>query len=212
MPDKKTDKFEIVKRETLFQGYFRVDRHHIQNERFDGTWSRTYTREVFERARQVAGVLLFDPRQDKVILVEQFRAGVAASGDQPWLTEIVLGMVDVNETPEQTARREAKEEAGCDVIELHKIAGYYSSPGGTTEFINLFAGRTIAPANGSLAGLDEEDEDIRVHVLDAMKAIGMLYAGTIRDSQTLVAMQWFAMHHTELRSRWLMSDVGTPII
>ncbi len=51
-----------------------------------------------------------------------------------------------------------------------------------------------------------------MHVMDATKAISLLYAGKLRDAQTIVAMQWFAMHHTELRSRWLVSDVGTPII
>lgn len=209
MSDKK---YDIIQRETLFQGFFRVDRYHIEHERFDGSWSHAFTREVFQRAKHVAGVLLFDPHQDKVVLVEQIRAGVIAHDDQPWLTEIVLGMVDSGENPEQAARREAKEEAGCDVIELHRIAGYYSSPGGTSEYINLFAGRVAAPENGSLAGVAHEDEDIRVHVLDASKAIGMIYAGAIRDAQTLIAMQWFAMHHTELRSRWLVSDVGTPII
>ena len=209
MSDKK---FEIIKRETLFQGYFRVDRYHLEHERFDGGWSNRFTREVYERAKNVAGVLLFDPHQDKVVMIEQFRAGPLSLNDHPWMFEIVLGMVDANETPEQAARREAMEESGCVVAELHPIARYYSSPGGTSEHINLFVGRTTAPVDGTLAGLSHEDEDIRVHVMDAPKAISMLYGNKIRDAQTLVAMQWFAMHHTELRSRWLVSDVGTPII
>ncbi len=60
--------------------------------------------------------------------------------------------------------------------------------------------------------MEHEHEDIRVHILDAAQAISLLYANKIQDAQTLVALQWFAMHHTELRSRWLVSDVGTPII
>jgi ADP-ribose pyrophosphatase len=128
------------------------------------------------------------------------------------MIETVMGMVDANETPEQTARREALEEAGCEIAELHPIGNYYSSPGGTSEKINLFIGRTTAPEDGGLHGLASEHEDIRVHVMDAAKAIGLIYEGKIRDAQTMVALQWFAMHHTELRSRWLVSDVGTPII
>jgi ADP-ribose pyrophosphatase len=209
MSDKK---YEIINRETLFQGYFRVDRYHIQHERFDGTWCKPYTREVFQRARQVAGVLPFDPHHDKVVLIEQFRAGLLELGQYPWIMEIPMGMVDANESPEQAGRREAREEAGCDIVDMHPIASYFSSPGGTSENINLFAGRTIAPADGGLFGLAEENEDIRVHVMDASRAIGLLYSGKLKDAQTIVAMQWFAMHHTELRSRWLVSDVGTPII
>jgi len=209
MTDKK---FEILNRETLFQGYFRVDRYHIQHERFNGEWGQPYTREVFHRSRQVTGVLLFDPQRDKVVMVEQFRAGTLVLGEHPWLMEIVLGLVDANESPEQAGRREALEEAGCTIAELQPIANYYSSPGGTSEHISLFVGRTTAPADGSIHGIESENEDIKVHVLDAARAIGLIYGNKIRDSQTLVALQWFAMHHTELRSRWLVSDVGTPII
>jgi ADP-ribose pyrophosphatase len=205
-------KFQILLREVLFQGYFRVDRLHVQHERFDGSQSAVFTREIFHRAPSVAGVLLFDPQHDKVVLVEQFRTAPAAVGKEPWMTEIVLGMVDAGETPEQAARREALEEAGCEVQDLHPIASYYSSPGGTSEYIYLYAGRVNAPADGGVFGLETEHEDIRVHVLDAARAISLLYANKVQDAQTLIALQWFATHHTDLRSRWLVSEVGTPII
>jgi ADP-ribose pyrophosphatase len=209
MSDKK---HEILAREALFQGYFRVDRYHVRHELFAGGWSPVFTREVFERSSGVSGVLLFDPQHDKIVLVEQFRPGPLSLGDSPWTIEIVLGMIDANETPEQAARREAVEEAGCTVAEMQTIGKFYSSPGGTSEHITLFAGRTTAPEDGSIHGMPNEHEDIRVHVMDAARAIGLLYGNKIRDAQTMVALQWFAMHHTELRSRWLVSDVGTPII
>ncbi len=205
-------KFAILLREVLFQGYFRVDRLHVQHERFDGNLSPVFTREVFHRSPNVAGVLLFDPQHDKVVLIEQFRIAPAAAGMDPWLTEIVLGMVDSNETPEEAARREVMEETGCEVQDLLPIASFFSSPGGTSEYIHLFAGRIQAPAEGGIFGMDSENEDIRVHVLDATRAINLLYANKIRDAQTMLALQWFATHHTDLRSRWLVSNVGTPII
>lgn len=209
MSDKK---YDILLREVLFQGYFRVDRAHIQHERFDGSTSGIFTREIFHRSPKVAGVLLFDPQHDKIVLIEQFRVAAALADIDPWLIEIVMGMVDAHETPEQAARREALEEAGCEVLDLVPISHYFSSPGGTSEYIHLYAGRINAPAEGGVFGLADEQEDIRVHVLDAAKAISLLYANKIRDAQTFVALQWFAMHHTDLRSRWLVSDVGTPII
>ena len=209
MSDKK---YDILLREVLFQGYFRVDRLHVQHDRFDGSQGPVYTREIYHRSPLVAGVLLFDPQHDKVVLIEQFRAGAAASGHNPFLTEIVLGMVDAGETPEQAAIRETKEETGCHVQDLMPIASYFTSPGGTSEYVHLFAGRINAPAQGGVFGKDGEDEDILVHVLDAPRAISLLYANKIRDAQTMVALQWFATHHTDLRSRWLVSDVGTPII
>ena len=209
MSDKK---YKILLREVLFQGYFRVDRLHIQHDRFDGAQSSVFTREVFHRGSEGAGVLLFDPQHDKVVLVEQFRAAPALTGRPAWMMEIVLGAIDGGETPEQAVRREALEEAGCEVQDIQRIAGYFTSPGGTSEYIHLFVGRVNAPADGGVFGVESENEDIRIHVLDATRAISLLYANKIQDAQTLIALQWFAMHHTDLRSRWLVSDVGTPII
>jgi ADP-ribose pyrophosphatase len=209
MSDKK---FSILLREVLFQGFFRVDRLHVQHDRFDGGQSNVLTREIFHRSPNVAGGLLFDPQHDKVVLVEQFRAAPANDGKNAWMTEVVMGMVDANETPEQAMRREAMEEAGCDVLDMVPIARYYSSPGGTSEYVHLFAGRITAPPDGGVFGVEGENEDIKVHVFDAARAISLIYSGKIQDAQTLIALQWFAMHHTDLRSRWLVSDVGTPII
>ena len=209
MPDKK---YDILLREVLFQGYYRVDRLHIQHDRFDGAPSPVLTREVFHRSPGVVAVLLFDPQHDKVVLVEQFRPAPAIMGEDPWLLELPMGHMDAAETPEQAARREVLEETGCIVQDLQRITGYYSSPGGTDEYIHMYAGRVSAPADGTLSGVAGENEDIRVHVMDAMKAISLLYANKIRDAQTMIAMQWFTTHHTDLRSRWLVSEVGTPII
>ncbi|MFA6279940.1 MAG: NUDIX domain-containing protein [Bdellovibrionales bacterium] len=209
MSDKK---YEIIHREALFQGYFRVDRFHLRQELYAGGWSDVFSREVFEGARNAAAVLLFDPHQDKVILIEEFRAGPMAKGDDPFLIEVVAGVIGADETPEVTARRESTEEAGCEVTDLQKIASYYPSPGCLSEYTTLFVGRTKAPEDGSIYGLAHEGEDIKVVVLEAMQAINLLYSGKLRDASSVIAMQWFALHHTELRSRWLVSDTSTMII
>ena len=199
-------KYELVDRETLFQGYFRMDRFHIRHESFAGGWTDTITREILDRGRRAVGVLLFEPEGDKVILIEQFRAGAMAKDEYPWLTEVVAGIVDPGETREATARREAREEAGCDVREVQQIMAYFPTPGCSSEHTTLYVGRTTAPEHGSLHGLPQEGEDIRAHVLDATQAINLLYANKLRDAATIIALQWFATHHTELRSRWLHSS------
>jgi len=205
-------KFEILHREVLFQGFFRVDRFHVRQELFAGGWSEPFSREVFDGGKRAAVVLLFDPHNDKVVMIEQFRAGPMARDENPFTTELVAGMVDPGETLESTARREAMEEAGCEIAELQKIHTYYPSPGCLSEVTTVFIGRTTAPENGALHGLAHEGEDIKVLVLDAAEAISMLYAGKLRDAASIVAMQWFALHHTDLRSRWLVSESSTPII
>ncbi len=209
MADKK---YDILHREALFQGYFRVDRFHIRQELYAGGWSDVFTREVFDGGRHAAVVLLFDPHQDKVVLIEEFRAGPMAKGDDPYLIQCVAGMVGPGETHEQTARRESIEEAGCEVTDLQKIFAYYPAPGSVSEHTVLYAGRTRAPESGGFHGLAHEGEDIKVIVVDAAQAINMLYTGKYRDASTLIAMQWFALHHTDLRSRWLVSDASGALI
>lgn len=209
MADKK---FEILAREALFQGYFRVDRFHIRHEKFHGGWTDPFTREVLGGGVRGVAVLLFDPLQDKVVLIEQFRACVMAMDGDPWMLEIVAGLVDSGEEPDVTARREAMEEAGCNVAELQPILGYYPSPGCLSQHMKLYIGRVSAPEDGSVFGVNAESEDIRVRVIDATQAIGYLYTGKIRDAASIIALQWFALRHTDLRSRWLVSDASTPII
>ncbi|MDD5586436.1 MAG: NUDIX domain-containing protein [Alphaproteobacteria bacterium] len=209
MSDKK---FELIAREALFQGYFRVDRFHVKHESFAGGWTDAFSREILDRGARVAAVLLFDPQHDKIVMVEQFRAAAMAKDEDPWMLELVAGVLEPGEKPETAARREALEEAGCEVSDMQKIFGYYSSPGCVSEQVTLFVGRTSAPEDGIVRGVKEENEDIKVHVLDAAKAISYLYSGKLRDASSIIAMQWFAIQHTGLRSRWLVSEASTPII
>ncbi len=209
MSDKK---FDLLDRETLFQGYFRLDRFHVRTEKFDGGWSNSFTREVLDRGNKVVGILLFDPQHDKVVMVEQFRAALMSKNDDPFLLELVAGVVDPGETPEAAAKREALEEAGCHVTELQKLFTYYTSPGCMSEQLTLYVGKCTAPVDGSVFGVKAENEDIRVHVIDAAIAISYLYSGKLRDASSIIAMQWFAFQHTGLRSRWMISDASTPII
>lgn len=212
LPGMSEKKFEILYRETLFQGYFRVDRFHLRQELYAGGWSAPFSREVFHTCKEVVIVLLFDPHHDKVVMIEQFRAGPMARGDDPFGLEFVAGMVEPGETPEATIRRESIEEAGCTVTDLIKIHSYYPSPGSYAEHASVYVGRTVAPEDGSICGLASEGEDIKVVVLDATQALNKLYMGEIRDAGSLIALQWFSLNHTDIRSRWLMSESSTPII
>lgn len=203
MSDKR---YEILYRETLFQGFFRIDRFHIRQELFEGGWSAPFSREVFDGGKKASVVLLFDPDQDKVVMIKQFRPGPMAKGEDPFLTELVAGIVEAGETPEDTARREAIEEAGCEVFELQKIHAYYPSPGCMSEYTTVFVGRTMAPEDGTIRGVADEGENIQVVVLDAAQALGMLYMGHLRDAAAIIALQWFSLNHTDLRSRWMAGE------
>ena len=166
--DKRDPRVEIIHRKTAFKGYFQVDHYRLRHRKFDGGWTESMDREVFERGH-AAAVVLYDPRLDVVVLIEQFRVGAYAAGVEPWLIEVVAGIIDPGETPEAVVRREAQEEAGCAIGDLHPIGSFLATPGGSSETLTLFCGRVDASEAGGIHGLDHEGEDIRVCHSNARK-------------------------------------------
>ena len=116
--------------------HFRIDRYRLRHKLFEGDWSGEIEREVFERGHAVT-VLLFDPDRDKLVFIEQFRPGAYAAlaspwfdnGASPWLIECVAGIIEPGESPEDVARREAIEEADCEVSDIVPVCHYLLSPG-----------------------------------------------------------------------------------
>lgn len=197
--DKKVD---LIEKRTVFDGYFRIDRFRIRHSLHNGGMSEPLDREVFERGH-VAAVLPVDPVRDEVVLIEQFRIGPFAAGWHPWLLEGVAGIIEDGESPEEVARRETLEEAGCEVTDLVPMMRYLSSPGACTETVELFCGRVDAGRAGGVHGLDEEGEDIRVVVYSLEAALALLEAGKIVNGKTIIALQWLALNYDRLKDRWL---------
>lgn len=196
------DDLDIIEKTTPFQGYFRIDRYRLRHRRFDGGFSRPILREVFERGH-AAGVLLYDPARDAVALIEQFRTGAMAAGHHPWMVEVVAGIIEDGETPEEVVRREAVEEAGCTVADLEPISRYFVSPGGATESCMLYCGRIDSAGVGGIHGVGGEDEDIRVFVVPADEAIAMIDDPRAANAVTIIALQWLALNREKLRRKWL---------
>lgn len=194
--------FHIIEKSTLFQGYFRVDLYRFKHRLFAGGWSGEVRREVFERGHAVV-VLPYDPERDAVVMIEQFRIGAAAAGLPMWQLEVVAGIIDQDETPESVARREAQEEANCDILDLVPVYHYLASPGGTSESVRLYCGRVDSRGLGGIHGLADEHEDIRVEVVSFSEAMARLESGRIGNASTIIALQWLALNREGLRRRWL---------
>ncbi len=187
-----------------FGEQFRVIRATLQYRRFDGQMSDPITRINFERGDSV-GVLLYDPQEDAVVLVCQFRYPVYArlapperEGDgarQAWLLEIVAGVVDGDQTVREVAHRELLEEAGYEVKgELRPIGTFYPSPGGTSERVHLFLGEVDRGQQvGEGGGVAAEGEDIQVVVLPFHEAMDLVARGEICDAKTIIALQHLAL-------------------
>jgi ADP-ribose pyrophosphatase len=187
----------------LYAGAYRADCFSLRHLRFDGSWSHSMQREVFDRGEAVA-VLPYNPDRDEVVLIEQFRAGPYAAGGDPWVLEIVAGSRKEDERPEDVACRECMEETGLEAGSLEQIAAYYVSPGSISEFIYLFVARVDARGGGGLHGLAHEGEDIRGHVWPAEKAIAAVASGRVQTGPAVAALWWLAAHRPALRERWLV--------
>lgn len=193
--------FEILTKEIVYQGFFRVEKYRLKHVMFGGGWSAEISRELFMRGSCVA-VLLYDPHADKVVLIEQFRTGAILNPDKAWLVEIVAGAIEEGEIAEEVAYRESMEEAGCEIQQLRIINEFYTTPGGSSEWITLFCGKVDSTQVGGIHGLDHEDEDILVRAVDFDEAYLMLENGEIESAIPIIAIQWLALNRQKLKQDW----------
>jgi ADP-ribose pyrophosphatase len=193
-------KFEVLDAETVFSGFLTVARHRLRHESFRGGWCAPMVRERVEGLRAVA-VLPYDPVQDSVVLIEQFRVGALEDPAGAWLLEIVGGYWAPDEEAVDVARRECLEEAGCRLGELVEIGGFYVSPGVSSERVELYCGRVEAPPRGGIHGLAEEGEEMRVVVLPMARVAEELF-GRINSTTAIITLQWLLAQRAALRRRW----------
>ncbi len=201
LPDKSKETVELVRHEVAFQGYFKVGRYFFRHSLFNGGQSEIISREVFERG-QAAAVLLYDPRRDDVVLIRQFRAGSYVAGHHPWTWEVVAGIIEDGEDAAQLVKREAVEEAGIAVTEVLPIHRLMLTPGACSESCEIFIGRTDASKAGGVFGLESEGEDILVKAIPFPEARAMMARGEFDNAVAVIALQWLALHHEEMRKRW----------
>jgi ADP-ribose pyrophosphatase len=195
--------FKIINKEILYSGFFRMEKYCLKHTLYGGGWSAEINRELFVRGSCVA-VLLYDPERDKVVLIEQFRAGAILNPDRAWLVEIVAGAIEENETAKEVAYRESIEEAGCEIQELIVINEFYTTPGGASERITLFCGKIDSSKVGGIHGLDHEDEDIWVRTVNFDEAYRMVENNEIESAIPIIAIQWLALNKEKILQKWLL--------
>lgn len=199
--DLTADRVRVLARQTTHAGFFLMRSCELSYPRLDGGMSPPLRREVLV-ATDAAIVLPYDPARDRVLLVEQFRMGPYGRGDPlPFVLEPVAGRLDAGETPQDTAHRECREEAGLTLRGLEHMTSHYCSPGSSTEFYHCYLGLTDLPdlVRGQ-GGLACEHEDIRTHVLSFEAALALIETGEANIGPLVLMLLWLQRERPRLRS------------
>lgn len=195
------DDVEVLEKSTLFKGFFTMLRYRFRHRLFQGGWSETVKRELFQRGEAAAAVL-YDPKNHLVGLVEQFRIGALNSEYGPWCLEVVAGMVEPGEDIESLIIREIEEEAGLKNVELMPISSYYSTPGGCSEKIHLYCALCDLEHAGGVYGLDYEGEDIRFRTYQPEHVFEEMLHARTNNAATLIGLQWLQLNINRIRERY----------
>jgi 8-oxo-dGTP pyrophosphatase MutT (NUDIX family) len=103
----------IHQKKLLLEDFFKVEEATFSLEKADGQAGVPMRRLVLDRGDSVAAVVV-DVEREILLLAKQFRYPTLAKGPG-WLTELVAGIVNGTEDPEQAIRREILEEIGYRV-------------------------------------------------------------------------------------------------
>jgi len=180
--------------------FFAMEEIDVSFRRFDGSMSPHVTRASFIGCDAVT-VMPYDPVRDRVLVIDQFRAGPYLRGDpQPWQIEAIAGRIDPGETPVEAAKREAVEEAGLVLADLLPVASYYPSPGCSAEFLYSFVALTDLPDTAAgVFGVEGEAEDIRGHLISFDRLMALVASGEISNAPTVLTAFWLAQNRDRLR-------------
>ena len=184
----------IESREPIFRGFIQVEKVSFRHRLFNQPdYSPLIQRELIHRP-EAAGVLLYNDQQQRFALIEQFRVGALNDAESAWQLEIIAGVLDGDEAPEDCIRRESLEESGCEVQQLQHLFSFYPSAGACSEFFHLYAAEVELPKMGGIFGMPDEGENIQLHLFDYSEVGTLLRNGRLRNAPVIMALQWLVQH------------------
>jgi ADP-ribose pyrophosphatase len=132
---------------------------------------------------ECVGVLPFLDEQH-VVLVRQYR--YVFGENHRW--EMPTGGVKADETLDDAAHRELREEIGYDAADLEYINTYYTSKSVMHEIAHLYIGRGLS----QIQSIPDETEFLEIEVVPFGKVLQMALSSEIRDSMTILAVLFAA--------------------
>lgn len=205
-PSFSKDDVTIHSKNRIFKKRFAIDEYIVSYKKFKGGRTHEVVREIFERDANAVAILPYDAIKDEVVLIEQFRPGALNNNKSPWLFEVVAGMIDEGESIFDAAKRELFEESGLELTsedDLYFVNSCYPSPGGTSEIVHIFIANIDSNKFLENAGLDCEDEDIRVFKIKSDEAFFHVKDGSICNCAALVSLMALQINKDEIKEKFL---------
>ena len=186
----------------MYSGFNKITKYYFEFASFDGKTIFNSDKEIFERKSAVAA-LLYDPKLDSIVIIEQFRPGCFVAENIAFPLEIPAGLVDEDDTIfEEVAKREAREEANCEIQKIINIGYFFPEISFSSRRIYLFCGKVDASNIAQNGGLKEDNEDTRISLVSVEELKKLLEAGRIINSHTLIAVQWFFLNLERVRAEF----------
>lgn len=166
------EKPKLVGERELFRGLrFNVIRR--KYVKLDGVFERDVV--VFPEAVVVLPLIT----QNEVLLIKQFRATL-----NDFIVEAPAGVVDGEEPPDETAKRELVEETGYYPRRLVKLGSYMPTPGYSTEILHFYYAEELEYI-GARPEKYEVIEPVRIPLETAYE---MVLNNEIKDMKTALAI------------------------
>ena len=185
---------KILSDELLSNNWYKLRKLTYEIKKRNGTVVKQ-VREAYDRGNGAA-ILLYNKDNKTVILTRQFRLPTFINGNTSgMLIEVCAGLLD-NDNPEDCIRREAEEETGYKISNVHKVYEAYMSPGSVTELLYFFVAEYAASMKiNEGGGIEHEQEDIEVLELPFQKAFQMMESGEIKDGKTIMLLQYAKLNN-----------------
>ena len=185
---------KILSDELLSNNWYKLRKLTYEIKKRNGTVVKQ-VREAYDRGNGAA-ILLYNKENKTVILTRQFRLPTFINGNTSgMLIEVCAGLLD-NDNPEDCIRREAEEETGYKISNVHKVYEAYMSPGSVTELLYFFVAEYAASMKiNEGGGIEHEQEDIEVLELSFQKAFQMMESGEIKDGKTIMLLQYAKLNN-----------------
>lgn len=168
---------KLIRKKIVYQGkYIRAEEQTVQLPN-----GKEAIREIISPPDAV-GIFAIDP-DERIYLVRQYRPAICRT-----TLEIPAGILEPEEKPVETARRECEEEIGMTPQRLEFLFTYYHSVGFSTGKIEVFLGTDLVPQPEARA---DPGEFLEVATLSFEELYRQGLSGKIVDSKTLLAILWY---------------------